>query len=187
MVDIIAKRVMESIDIHGIHAHDPNLADFLILTYASHASHTQALIPCLCNWWGSREQVVFLQVLAALLSSTTKDVMPLKEEYACTPSIMIKLSASVEDSVVKALLYCPGPWDEKSYDMILSHRHDDMSLVAACVIVGARWCRKNKSRISDLSERVHACISGRLCTRRWDRMFISTSVQEVRKELVQSD
>jgi hypothetical protein len=221
MVDVISERVMQSIDLEAIHPHDPDLADYFVRMYASNAYHAhahQSMIPSMRTWWwGSREQVVFLQVLAALLWSSTADSFrPLRDEYArahaftrdAIPSLMVSLSAndfaneSIVDadadadacrreasSLLPALMYCPGPWDEKSLDLISSHRHDDLSLVAACVIVGARWCRKNHSRIRDLSVCVNARTVGRLCTTRRGCcccMFNATSVQEVRKELVKS-
>jgi hypothetical protein len=100
----------------------------------------------------------------------------------------VTLSASVVGGdATRALMYCPGPWDERSFDLIESHRHDDLSLIAACILVAARWCRKNQDRITDVSDRVHARMAGRLCARRWTRMFISsTSVREIRTELVRS-
>ena len=150
---------MESIDLRRIHVRDPNLADYFMRTYASHSTHSthsSALItiPSLGTWWwGSREQVVFLQVLSALLRRRLDMDMDKDKDKDNNPAAAIDLQP--------ALMYCPGPWDQKSLDLI-SSQHDDLSLVAACVIVGARWCLKNQTRISDFSERVHACMAGRL-------------------------
>jgi hypothetical protein len=85
---------------------------------------------------------------------------------------------------MNAVAHCPVPWDKRSFDLIKSNRHDDLSLIAACVLVAARWCRKNHHRIADVSECVHAQMAGRLYDRRWRRMFTRVSVSEVRAELV---
>lgn len=78
-------------------------------------------------WWGSREQVVFLEVLGALLRPAA-----LRDSGFRSSHVVISLDDEnhFNDSVVHALMYCPGPWDQQSFELIYSNRHDEMSLVA---------------------------------------------------------
>lgn len=163
-MDVIAERVMRSVQLSLVREHDPDLARTFWSAYSDDHSDAQHLIPSRSSaWWGSHEQVIFLQVLSALLSdSGAREHVPLREKYG-SPSITVDLYSN-HAVIPKALSYCPGPWSERTMKTITSNSGDDLSLVAACILVGAEWCRLNEARLMDVSERVHARMAARLST-----------------------
>ena len=174
----ILHRVIRSIDLQDFS--NPELARSFF------AAARQNSIPLDSPWWGSREQVIFLQVFSAVLRfegydrPTSKRWITLRSVHARDPRIVLSLASdpSRDPAIKKALLYCPGPWSERTTKLIASNAHDDRSLVAACVAVSAKWCLRHHSTLTDVSERVHAFMASRLAVG-----WFPPSVKEIRRAL----
>lgn len=180
-MDVIVNRVMRSIDRSNLsqRVRDPELARSLFQAYScNNKFHIHSFVPSYYPWWGSREQAVFLQVLSALLQMGSSQTF--KSEYQHKPSITITIDSDF-DTMKKVVAYCPGPWSKRTMNLIMSNRHDDLSLVAACILVCAKWCLKNQSQLTDVSERVHACMAARLVS--W--WSFTPSVRCLRNSLVE--
>ena len=183
-MDIIANRVMQSIQLNGIRNHDPVLAESLLKLYGSSSSrsYSEPLIPAISPWWGSREQIVFLQVMSILLNlddnPSNENMLSLREEQTVT----VDLYAANDNRIYRALLYCPGPWSKNKMKFVMSNCHDDLSLVSACILVCAKWCMNNQCRLINASERIHARMAGRIVS--WKLFGWPSSINDVRKALV---
>lgn len=107
----------------------------------------QDMIPLDSSWWSSKEQIVFLRVLASVLD---------------------RKEPNSRETMLEVVSLCPGPWSVSSLETLQRYRHDDLRLVAACIELACRWSSKYHSQCLDFSMKVQATIaSDKFAFMRW--------------------
>lgn len=137
-MDLLAIRVMRRMRLQDYGVHDAQLGRTLMQRYSESPTRatTASLIPGSATWWGSREQMAFLQVLAAILD--------------------------LEDPLRDGLWLCPGPWNRKDLGEIHRHCHDELGMIAACIKVVCAWCKAHMTMLPEVGQKVHARMAARL-------------------------
>ena len=125
-----------SLYMHGVYATDTDdcvTRDDVINAYQLKPHKMQALMPSDKDWWGSKEQEIFLRVLAALL------------DFKSHPYALVIL--------------CPGPWSKRDTQRLQESKHDATTFVAECIKIGCKWCKKWRSTLKDVPSKVAARIA----------------------------